>query len=140
MTSFAPQTLPRVPYGACDGGGLTARPKPPKYACDGGGLTAQPGIPRGAMTLTGDVRDVVGTAESAKTGGVFSGKKGVLAATVLLVGGALLGYGHRNQISKGLNNLKGAVDKFFATGKPAEWLKTGTEWLDKAKNLIFAKS
>lgn len=139
MTSFAPQSLPRVTIGTCDGGGIVSRPKPPKYACDGGGLTAQPGIPNGAKTMTGDARDVVGTSRSTQTSGAFSGKKGVIAATILLVGGALLGYGHKDQISKGLDSLRGSVDKFFSTGKPAEWLKTGTEWLNKVKDTIMSK-
>ncbi len=140
MTSFAPVSGPSIPtIGTCDGGGIVARPKTPKYACDGGGFVAKVEIPKGAMTMTGDARDVVGTSRSAQTGGAFSGKKGVIAATILLVGGALLGYGHKEQISKGLNNLKGSVDKFFSTGKPAEWLKTGTEWLNKAKDAIMSK-
>ncbi len=133
MTSFAPQQLPRPTFGTCDGGGIVARPKPPKYACDGGGLTATAGIPKGAMTFTGDVVETSGE----KTGKV--GTKGILTTAVLLIGGALLGYGHREHISKGLGSMKDAVNKFFATGKPAEYLESAKGLLAKAKDLVFAK-
>ncbi len=138
MTSFAPQQLPKVPpFGTCDGGGIVARPKPPKYACDGGGIVAKPPIPKGAMTFTGDARDVIGTSKSTETGKI--GTKGILTTAVLLIGGALLGYGHREQISKGLNSMSETVSKFFATGKPAEYLESAKGLLTKAKDLIFAK-
>lgn len=135
------QPLPRVSIGTCDGGGLTARPKTPWNACDGGGLTAKPTMPKGAMSFggnTGDIRDVVGTGASAQTGGI-SKKTGIIGAAVLLIGGALLGYGHRNQISKGLDSMKGSIDKFFSKGEPAKWLEKGSEFLAKAKDMIFAK-
>lgn len=141
MTSFAPQYTPRVPYGTCDGGGLTARPRTPWGACDGGGLTARPSMPTGAMSFggnTGDVRDIVGTGASAQTTGI-SKKTGIIAAAVLLIGGALLGYGHKDQISKGLNALKDSATKFFSKGEPAKWLDKGKEVLAKAKDMIFAK-
>lgn len=121
------QPLPSASIGYCDRNGITPRMNPPKGACDGGGFTARPTIPTGAMTAT----------ESTQTGKV--GAKGILATAVLLIGGALLGYGHREQISKGLGSMKDAVTKFFSKGKPAEYLATATEWLGKAKDAIFAK-
>jgi len=111
------QPLPRVSIGTCDGGGLTARPK----------------MPKGAVSFCG-----TGDASPTKTGGI-SKKTGIIGAAVLLIGGALLGYGHRDQISKGLDAMKGSIDKFFSKGKPAEWLDAGKNLLSKAKDMIFAK-
>lgn len=128
------QPLPRVSIGTCDGGGLTAKPKIPWNACDGGGLTARPTMPKGAMSFCG-----TGDTAPVPTGGI-SKKTGIIAAAVLLIGGALLGYGHRDQISKGLNAMKGSVDKFFSNGKPAEWFEAGKGLLAKAKDMIFAKA
>ena len=127
------QPLPRVSIGTCDGGGLTAKPKTPWNACDGGGLTARPTMPKGAMSFCG-----TGDTAPAQTGGI-SKKTGIIGAAVLLIGGALLGYGHRDQISKGLDSMKGSIDKFFSKGKPAEWLDAGKNLLSKAKDMIFAK-
>lgn len=135
------QPLPSVSIGYCDKNGLTPKINPPKGACDGGGLTARPTMPRGAMSFsdnTGDVRDVVGTGASAQTG--ISKKTGVIATAVLLIGGAILGYGHRDQISKGLDKMKGSVTEFFSKGEPAKWLEKGNEFLAKAKDMIFAKA
>ncbi len=134
MTSFAPTTLPNPPMGACDGGGIVARPKPPKYACDGDGLTAKVDIPKMAKTLVADKFDGSNTEEKKS-----SNTKTVIGATVLLVGGALLGYGHKDVISKGINNFKGTVDKFFSSGKPAEYLQKGKEMIAKLKDMIFVK-
>jgi len=127
------QPLPRVSIGTCDGGGLTARPKTPWNACDGGGLTARPTMPKGAMSFCG-----TGDTAPAQTSGI-SKKAGIIGAAVLLIGGALLGYGHKDQISKGLDAMKGSIDKFFSKGKPAEWLDAGKNLLSKAKDMIFAK-
>lgn len=69
-----------------------------------------------------------------------SGKKGILTTAILLIGGVALGYGHRAQISKGLDALKGHVSKFFASGEPAKLLAKGQELLAKAKDLIFVKA
>lgn len=126
------QPLPRVSIGTCDGGGLTARPKTPWNACDGGGLTARPTMPKGAMSFCG-TEDA-----PAQTGGI-SKKTGIIGAAVLLIGGALLGYGHKDQISKGLDAMKGSIDKFFSKGEPAKWLDAGKNFLAKAKDMIFAK-
>ncbi len=120
------QPLPRVSIGTCDGGGLTARPA----------------MPRGAMSFmgnTGDVKDDAGTGASAQTGAI-SKKTGIISAAVLLIGGALLGYGHKDQISKGLNTMKSSVEKFFSKGEPAKWLEAGKNFLAKAKDMIFAKA
>lgn len=121
------QPLPYSPVGACDRNGLTPRLNPPMGACDGGGLTPRMGMPDGAMSVA-----------NGATGKV--GKTGIIATAVLLIGGALLGYGHRDQISKGLNSMKGSVEKFFSKGAPAEWLGKGKELLAKAKDMIFAKA
>lgn len=111
------QPLPRVSIGS-----------------DNSSLTARPIMSKNAVSFCGK-GDVV---EIEKTGGM-SKKTSVIAATVLLIGGALLGYGHRNQISKGLDSMKGSIDKFFSKGKPAEWLDAGKGLLSKAKDMIFAK-
>ena len=51
IASTQPRQIP--PY-ACDGGGLTARPKVPPYACDGGGLTAKTPTPAELQNATVD--------------------------------------------------------------------------------------
>lgn len=128
------QPLPRVSIGTCDGGGLTAKPKTPWNACDGGGLTARPTMPKGAMSFCG-----TGDAQAQTQTGGISKKTGIIGAAVLLIGGALLGYGHKDQISKGLDAMKGSIDKFFSKGEPAKWLEAGKDFLAKAKDMIFAK-
>ena len=124
------QPLPCSPIGTCDRNGLTPRLNPPMGACDGGGFTPRMGMPDGAMSITSGTNGAVGKV----------GKTGIIATAVLLIGGALLGYGHREQISKGLDSMKGSVEKFFSKGAPAEWLDKGKEMLAKAKDMIFAKA
>ena len=65
--------------------------------------------------------------------------KTILAATVLLLGGAALGYGHRNYISKGIDMLKDKVSNLFSKGFPAEMLQKGKDLVEKVKGLIFSK-
>lgn len=127
------QPLPSVSIGCCDGGGLTARPKVPYGACDGGGLTARPTMPNGAMSVATDTYN--GAPATGKVG-----KTGIIATAVLLVGGAILGYGHRDQITKGLDKMKGSITEFFSKGEPAKWLEKGKDLLAKAKDMIFAKA
>ena len=67
-------------------------------------------------------------------------KKGVMTTTLLLIGGAILGYGHRKYISQGLDKLKTVVSEFFSKGKPAELLSKGKDILSKAKDVIFVKT
>ncbi len=109
-----------------DGGIAPNQIKPPFASCDGDGFTPSIGIPDGACTMS-------------EKKSFFSGKQGVLAASVLLIGGALLGYGHRNQISKGLNAVKEGVSKFFSNGKAKELLDKGKNLLATLKDKIFVK-
>ncbi len=65
--------------------------------------------------------------------------KTIIAATVLLLGGAALGYGHKNYISKGIDMLKEKTSKIFSEGFPAKVLQCGKELVEKVKGFIFAK-
>lgn len=109
-----------------DGGIAPNQIKPPFASCDGDGLVPHIGIPDGACTMS-DKKSP------------FSGKQGVLATSVLLIGGALIGYGLRNQISTGLKAVKDCVSKFFANGKAKEILDKGKTLLANLKDKIFVK-
>ena len=99
-----------------------------KYAADGGGFVAKPSIPN---VMDGDVV-VINGKEKKK-------ENKLVSTTVLLAGGALVGYLCRGQISKGVDALKNTVGKFFSNGKPAELLEKGKGLLDKAKGFIFSQ-
>lgn len=133
--SFAPINPPRTNIGACDGGGLTAKPKLPIKGCDEDGLTAKPKLP---PTLQCDTLCKGDNCDATKK--TSNKTRNIVGAAVLLIGGAILGYGHRNIISKGINNVKTSVSKFFADGKAAEFLQKGKDVVAKAKDAIFVKS
>lgn len=63
----------------------------------------------------------------------------ILSSVILLLGGAMLAYGHRSHIEKGINAVKGKVSEFISKGKPAEIIEKGKEFLSKAKDAIFVK-
>lgn len=108
-------------------GGIAPNPiKPPFMSCDGDGFTPSIGIPDGACTMSNKKSP-------------FSGKQGVLTTSVLLIGGALIGYGLRNQISTGLKAVKDGVTKLFSNGKAKELLDKGKNLLATLKDKIFVK-
>lgn len=123
--SFAPTERPKLPGYVCDGGGICPQPKPPKGACDGGGICPKPpkiepgDIGRKILDKVGTIGTSRDTLElSNKTPEEKSSKnKKMLSAAILLIGGALLGYGHKDYISKGLDKVKSTFGKFFAKGK-----------------------
>ena len=65
--------------------------------------------------------------------------KNILMATVLLAGGAALGYGHRKYITQGLDFIKDKTSQFLSQGLPAELLQKGKALLDKVKGFIFVQ-
>ena len=140
--SFAPTSLPKPPAIACDGGGFVVHTKPPKGACDGDGLVSKVELPKDVYAPRGII-DKVGTigtsSETIEASKKSSKTKTAIGAAVLLIGGAILGYGHRDVISKGLNSVKESVTKFFATGKAAELLEQGKNALGKVKDTIMSK-
>ena len=121
--SFAPTSVPKLPGYVCDGGGFTAKPQMPKYGSDGGIISPNE-CPKDSVDISNKMS---------------KNARNAIGAAVLLIGGVLLGYGHKKQISNGLDHLKAATSKFLESGVGAK-LKTGfTTVVDKAKDLIFAK-
>ena len=140
--TFAPTSLPKPPAGACDGGGFVVHTKPPKGACDGDGLVSKFELPKDVYMPRGIIDKVgtIGTSpETIEASKKSSKAKTAVGAAVLLIGGAILGYGHRDVISKGLNNVKESVTKFFATGKAAELLEKGKTMLSQVKDKVMVK-
>ena len=142
--SFAPTERPKLPGYVCDGGGICPQPKPPKGACDGGGICPRPPrIEPGDIGRT--ILDKVGTIGTSQdtlelSNAPKSKSKKVLGAAILLIGGAMLGYGHKDYIAKGINKVKTGLTNFFATGKPAELLQKGKEVVAKAKDVVMTKA
>lgn len=66
-------------------------------------------------------------------------KKQIIGSTLLLLGGAALGYGHRKYIYNGINSLKEIGSKIMSKELPSKILAKGKELIGKFKNLIFAK-
>lgn len=151
----------RIPYGACDGGGLTARPNAPKWACDGGGFVAktptaqelQQATPNFIGAAAGSIRDyvrkpakndasrVTTPAMDAEMASKKTSKRNnIIAATILLVGGALLGYGHRKYIEKGFENLGKQVAKWTDNPTCKNLMQKGKDFVAKAKDAIFVKA
>lgn len=140
-------------YGACDGDGWTPKLPVPPGSCDGDGWTPKVSIPRPGTLLgtSGILRpkkpaknDPAATytpsAQAEAEATQNSNKKGkALTVAILLIGGALLGYGHRKYIEKGVNSVKTKVAEWASTGKAAEWVQKGKDLLTKAKDAIMAK-
>ena len=151
MQSLVGPSIKPPTIGTCDGDGLVAKPKIPMGACDGDGLTAKVGIPAGAMTFNGvkdafvkkpaknDASQSMTPSMQAEQSEKNKKRARIISAVILLVGGAMLGYGHRKYIEKGVNNVKGKVAEWASKGKPAELLAKGKGLLDKAKDAIFVK-
>ena len=129
--SFAPTTRVGYEGGLAHDREVMTRMREASGAADGGGLTPRMEIPKDAL-----LADSVELGGKQKNG---ASKKGMLTTTVLLAGGALIGYLCRGPISSGINAVKDAASKFFASGKPAELLASGKGLLEKAKGAIFAK-
>ncbi len=160
VQSIVGTTTPHIPYGACDRNGLTPQIKPPSISCDGGGLVAQ--VPH--ITVEDTAKGFGKVVETAKD--IFikkpakndasqitaqsvqdeqkaekSNKKARFITTaILLVGGALLGYGHRHHIEKGVNAVKGKIAEWTASGTGEKIVTKGKEFLAKAKDAIFVKA
>lgn len=157
IISNQPRQIPT--YGTCDGGGLTTKNNPPKYACDGGGLTSKGPNSQALLSDTvdfmgktaGSIRDYVrkpakndasvATTPSMDAEAKKSNKKGnFLAAAILLVGGAALGYGHRKYIEKGFDNLGKQISKWAENPTCQKLIENGKDLLAKAKDAIFVKA
>lgn len=153
-------TQPRqIPYGACDGGGLTARTNPPKWSCDGGGLTAKGPSPEELQNATvdfagkvaGGIKDYVRkpakndasrvTTPAMDEEAKKTNKKGnFIAAAILLIGGAALGYGHRHHIEKCFDNAGKTIAKWAENPTCQKLIQSGKDILAKAKDVIFVKA
>lgn len=153
-------TTPQIPGYACDKNGLVPRITPPSISCDGNGLT--PAVPnftaedtaKGFGKIAKTVKDVfirkpakndasqVATASSQEeqTSQKSNTKAKFITTAILLVGGALLGYGHRHQIEKGVNALKGKVSEWVTSPTGEKIVNKGKELLAKAKDAIFVKA
>ena len=162
VQSIVGTTRPQIPYGACDRDGLTPKIEPPKYSCDGGGFVANvPQITaedtaKGFGKIVKTAKDIfikkpakndasqVTTpsiqAEEEKAPEKSSKKARFIATAVLLIGGALLGYGHRHQIDKGVDKVKSKIAEWTASGTGKKIVDKGKELVAKAKDLIFAKA
>lgn len=95
-----------------------------RYACDGGGFVAKGPTPQGLAT------DIFMKQDGDKP--EKTGLKKVISTAVLLAGGAVIGYTLKEPIGKCCKGISDKFTKFFAEGKPAEYLQ-------KAKDLIFSK-
>ena len=160
VQSIVGTTGPHIPYGACDRNGLVPRITPPSTSCDGDGFVAQaPQITvedtaKGFGKVVKTVKNIfkkpakndasqVATpsmqAEEQKT--EKSNKKARFITTaVLLIGGVLLGYGHRKYIEKGVDTVKGKIADWASKGTGEKIVNKGKEIVAKAKDLIFAKA
>lgn len=135
------QQLPKIPFG-CDQDGLVAKPKLNLPGCDQNGWVAKPnielpsfcGVDRFERPAKNNPNIAETPSEEKK-----SNKGKILTAAVLLIGGALLGYGHRKYIEKGVDAVKGKVGEWASTGKAAELIEKGKGLLAKAKDAIFVK-
>lgn len=159
MLGIASNQPRQIPYGACDGGGLTARTNPPRYACDGGGLTSKTPSVEDLQNATtsfvgkaaGSIKDYVRKpakndasqvttpamdAEAKKT----SKKGNFIAAAILLIGGAALGYGHRHHIEKCFDNAGKTIAKWAENPTCQKLIQGGKDLLAKAKDAIFVKA
>lgn len=161
VQSIVGTTKPQIPYGACDRDGLTPKIEPPKYSCDGGGFVATvPNITaedtaKGFGKIVKTAKDVfikkpakndasqvtTPSFEADEQQTEKSNKKSrFIAAAILLVGGALLGYGHRKYIDKGVDAVKGKIAEWTANGTGKKIVDKGKELLAKAKDAIFVKA
>ena len=160
VQSIVGTTRPQIPYGTCDRNGIVPRTTPPSTACDGGGLVAT--VPnftaedtaKGFGKVVRTVKDAfirkpakndasqltTASADNEQASQKSSTKAKFIATAILLVGGALLGYGHRNQIEKGVNAVKGKVAEWTATPTGEKIINKGKDLLAKAKDLIFVKA
>ena len=160
VQSIVGTTKPHIPYGACDRNGLVPNITPPSTSCDGGGFVATPpqitveDTAKGFGKLVKTAKDVfirkpakndasqVSTpaAQEEQASNKSSMKSKFIATAILLVGGALLGYGHRHQIEKGVNAVKGKVAEWAASPTGEKIVNKGKDLLAKAKDLIFVKA
>lgn len=62
-------------------------------------------------------------------------RSNALSVAILLIGGAALGYGHKNQISAGIKK----VSTWLNSGKTGEWIQKGKALFTKAKDAIMTK-
>jgi len=153
-------TTPQIPGYACDKNGLVPRITPPSISCDGNGLVATvPNITpedtaKGFGKIAKSVKDVfirkpakndasqvhTASAQQEQTSKKSNLKTRFITTAILLVGGALLGYGHRHQIEKGVNAVKGKVAEWAASPTGEKVVSKGKDLLAKAKDLIFVKA
>ena len=160
VQSIVGTTRPQIPYGTCDRNGIVPRITPPSTACDGGGLVAT--VPnftaedtaKGFGKIVSSVKDVfvrkpakndasqvtTASGHEEQASKKSSAKSKFIATAILLVGGALLGYGHRHHIEKGVNAVKGKVAEWAASPTGEKIVNKGKELLAKAKDLIFVKA
>ena len=96
--------------------------KPPgMVVMDGDGYTAKTPIPKGAKTeLPADSLELSNKPAKASS-------KRILTSAILLIGGAMLGYGHKNQISKVLGAAKDKITQFASQGKVGEFVNRGKD-------------
>jgi len=160
VQSIVGTTRPQIPYGACDKDGLTPNIKPPVYSCDGGGLVAQvPNITvedtaKGFGKVVKTAKDMfirkpakndaskvtTQTMQEEQTSAKSSTRARFISTAILLIGGAILGYGHRHHIEKGVNAVKDKFAQWTSSGVGEKIVSTGKDLLAKAKDAIFAKA
>ena len=161
VQSIVGTTGPHIPYGACDRNGLVPRITPPSTSCDGDGFVAQaPQITvedtaKGFGKVVKTVKNIFKKpakndasqittpsmqAEDEQKAEKSNKKARFLTTAILLVGGAILGYGHRKHIEKGVNAVKGKIAEWTASGTGEKIVNKGKEVVAKAKDLIFAKA
>ncbi|MBR1907697.1 hypothetical protein IJ818_02035 [bacterium] len=160
VQSIVGTTKPQIPYGACDRNGLTPRINPPIYSCDGDGLVAKApeitvedtakGVGKAVKAVKdffvkkpakNDASQVSTPSIQEETNSEKSSTKARFISTaILLVGGALLGYGHRKHIEKGVNAVKGKIAEWASTGTGEKIVSKGKDLLAKAKDAIFVKA
>ena len=159
VQSIVGTTQPQIPYGAFDRNGIVPRITPPSIACDGGGLVATvpnitvedtaKGFGKAVRTVKdvfvkkpakNDASQVTAPSAEQEQSSKSNIKSRFITTAILLVGGALLGYGHRKHIEKGVNAVKGKVAEWMASPTGEKIVNKGKDILAKAKDLIFAKA
>ena len=143
MLGIASNQPRQIPYGACDGGGLTA--KTPSIEELQNGTTNFLGKAAGSIRdyvrkpAKNDASQVATPAMDAEA--KKSSKKGTfMAAAILLIGGAALGYGHRHHIEKCFDNAGKKIAEWTANPTYQKIIQSGKDLLAKAKDAIFVKA